>query len=172
VLLEEAELFGSKAWESALLKSTGLPTIECAKSEGTGSLESEGKRGSTVTYKECKVLSEPKCEVGTPVVAEEHGQLVEVAGKIEVEVTAKNKEVGILATITLKDTEGNSCATKGTYDLKGKQLCLLVKASVGEVVHKTECLPSGSELTVGGKKAEYMGGEEVKALSGKAWLVE
>jgi hypothetical protein len=110
----------------------------------------------------CKVLRPANCTVAEPIVVkalaipETGGILFEPeAGETFVEVT-----LGV-------------CAIKGTYAIKGTQLCELLEATTSQNEHGLECLTTGSALTFDSETATLVTQEIPLLLEpDMAWAVD
>jgi len=137
-------------------------TIECSKDTFTGSIEAGGKSKGEVTFEGCKVVGQATCEV--PNIKFKFTDLLvgPVPGVEDEFKPTEPEEVFVVIKI-------NVCALKGSYKVKGTQVCKLPQAGESKVEHEIECTPAGSKLTLGGAPAKFTSTEKVKLKSGLSW---
>jgi uncharacterized Zn ribbon protein len=148
-------------------------TIECLKDiivKGKNSvLKAGGASEAEIVFRECKLFIEGKlsgvCTV-PDITLKVNDQLIHNAkGEIEDEFTpTKAEEVFVEIKI-----EGAECALKGTFKVKGKQICEFPNASQSLVTHQIVCKPAGSTLTLGGAAASFTGEEHINVVGGPQW---
>lgn len=134
-------------------------TIECTKQTiNKGELLAGGKSNGEITYEGCSVKGQATCEVPN------------IKFKVNDELTGgppvKDVFLPTGANEEFVTIEIKVCGLKGKYPVKGKQTCNLPGGEEFAPAHNIECLPAGSELTLGTEPAHYTGTTEVSLVSG------
>jgi hypothetical protein len=133
-------------------------------------LEEKGKSTGKDEFKNCNVFENSKgkrvaltgCTVKEPIVMEFTGALIEhgideLKGKAAEETFAELK------------IEGEKCTLKGTYKLKGAELCSISEAEYRKMSHEFLCTPAGGKLKLGAETAQLFSTEMVKLKTSLEW---
>ncbi len=141
-------------------------TIECEEDAFSGTLEASGKSKGTIEFKKnCKVAKPAGCGVEEPIVASFEDQLTSTP---EDEFTGTLGAGEEFAKLTL-----TTCALKGTYAVKGKQLCKLDSTyATLQAEHELICEKTGSKLKLGTKTASFSSTAKIKLVGGGNWAIE
>ena len=166
-------LVEGKAIKSAALKSTsetgtvnrlhGVPqgvssTILCTQRAYTGlTLGAAGVSGGTLSFSTCTVEKPAGCKVAEPIKTEVAGSLEEIGGALVSKFAPK--VAGTPFTEITFENEA-SCSLKAKkFKVEGNQKCELPSATSEKAAHGITCAFTGSELSLGGKKAEFESNE-------------
>lgn len=137
-------------------------TIECSKNTiSSGEFLNVDESKGEITFEGCKIKEVAACEVPN-IKFKVKDILFGEAG-----MPVKDRFLPTGANEEFVSIKINTCALKGTYPVKGKQVCELPNGEVFNLKHTIECRPSGSELTFGPEPAKYTGNEEVELVSEK-----
>jgi hypothetical protein len=148
--------------------STKIAVI-CKKDKVTGEIEKEAKSKGTITLEECEVENETTkekikgCKVPNTEIPITDLLVSALVSEDEFKPTHAEEVL-----IEIK-VEGAECVLKGTYKVKGTQICKLPSGELFAVSHEITCTPSGSKLTLASKAATFESTEAVKLESKKEW---
>ncbi len=139
--------------------------LVCQEDVFKGEISKEGKSSVKIEFKNCYLVEKTKegkknfltaCTVHEAVIAEATDELTEHSIDLFKGIGEKEK----FSEIKL---EGESCAIKGSFEVKGSQACAIPESEFEKVVHVLICTPAGSKLTFGEKEpAQLFGEEQVK----------
>lgn len=139
--------------------------IECEEDSFKGTLEAEGKSKGKIEFKKgCKVATPSGCGVSEPILAEFSGQLTS---------TPEDEFTGSGSGEEFAKIKITKCTLKGTYSVKGKQLCKLdnTYATLQEE-HELICEKSGSKLKLETEPASFSSTAKIKLVGGGNWAIE
>jgi hypothetical protein len=149
--------------------------IQCEEDISSGTIKANGESTAKIEFKNCFVAQNEKgkkavlstCTVTEPVIAEAKDELT--AHSID---TFKGNKVP--ATETFTELKIGVCAAKGTFNIKGAQVCSIPESEYEKVIHAGICAPAESTLKqekegteVG--PAQLFGEEQIKLANGKNW---
>jgi hypothetical protein len=151
-------------------------SVQCEEDvSGASEIKKNGESKGVIEFKSCFVLEKSKtgtrvfitaCEVGEAVKAKFNDVLTEHS----IDEYKGSGEEEVFVELSLK---GSSCAIKGTYKVKGSQVCATPEAEFEKVIHESICTPAGSKLKQKGEPtentAQLFGVEQLKLKSGKPW---
>jgi hypothetical protein len=179
--IEGTEITGTEAIEadsfSGKMETTiaGLSvSVQCEEDVTSGGeIKTKGESKGNIEFKNCFVIKLNKgsrefltaCTVGEPVIAEFKDQLTEHS-------IDEYKGAGAEETFVELKIKGESCSIKGTYKVKGSQICSTPESEFEKVIHESICTPAGSKLKQKGSEengAQLFGVEQLKLKSAKNW---
>jgi|ERR1700733_11052983 len=163
---------GISKLKSSLLKAEIV--ITCNKAAYAGELEIAGAGKGEVTLEECSIGNgkEPfsNCEVPN-IKFSLVGALVENA-KSEIEEEFKPTSGTTFVDLAIRNKGEKACAEKGTFPVKGTQMCEFSSGKIFNVTHEIACKPAGSHLSFDGEVATFESDRSIGTASNDAWAVE
>ncbi len=147
--------------------SVAIVCSESVSPSAKNAILEEAVLEGTTEAKKCKVENSKEenlvnCKIKEPLEAK-------FTGEMPAEGEYLLKGIGKEELFAESKIEGESCGLKGTYQVKGSQICTVSEVGVEEAAHDFVCTATGSKLKVGSAAAKFTDTEIVKLKSDASW---